>query len=138
MNTVHCSINCSSTVPYIVRSSRLEMFCKKLVRKNFAKFTGKHLCRSLLFHKVAGMRPATLTSPFSIQHQATASGNKIFWISFSTRTETYFSLSEKQQILSGGHDKITAARRSEHIFKRKYRIRFKIYAIVLGVYFDWV
>ena len=84
------------------------------------------------------MRPATLTSPFSIEHQAPASGNKIFWISFSTRTETYFSLSEKQQILSGGYDKITAARRSERIFKRKYRIRFKIYAIVLGVYFDWV
>ena len=27
---------------------------------NFAKFTGKHLCQSLLFNKVAGLRPATL------------------------------------------------------------------------------
>ena len=26
------------------RSSRLEMFCKKDVLKNFAKFTRKHLC----------------------------------------------------------------------------------------------
>ena len=26
----------------------------------FAKFTGKHLCQSLFFNKVAGLRPATL------------------------------------------------------------------------------
>ena len=29
---------------------------KKAVLKNFAKFTGKHLCRSLFFNKVAGLR----------------------------------------------------------------------------------
>ena len=33
---------------------------KKDVLKNFAKFTGKHLCLSLLLNKVAGRRPATL------------------------------------------------------------------------------
>ena len=42
------------------RSSRLEVFCKKGVLRNFAKFTGKHLCQSLIFNKVAGLRPATL------------------------------------------------------------------------------
>ena len=36
------------------RSSRLEVFCKKSVLRNFAKFTGKHLCQSLFFNKVAG------------------------------------------------------------------------------------
>ena len=41
------------------RSSRPEVFCKKSVLRNFAKFTGKHLCQSLFFNKVAG-RPATL------------------------------------------------------------------------------
>ena len=40
--------------------SRLEVFCKKAVLKNFAKFTRKHLCQSLLFNKVAGLSPATL------------------------------------------------------------------------------
>ena len=30
------------------RSSRPEVFCRKRVLKNFAKFSGKHLCRSLL------------------------------------------------------------------------------------------
>ena len=36
--------------------------CSKIkgVLKNFAKFTGKRLCQSLLFNKVAGLRPTTL------------------------------------------------------------------------------
>ena len=42
------------------RSSRPEVFCKKDVLKNFAKFTGKHRCQSLFSNKVAGFRPATL------------------------------------------------------------------------------
>ena len=42
------------------RSSRPEMFCKKGVLRNFAKFTGKHLCQSLFSNKVAGPRPAIL------------------------------------------------------------------------------
>ena len=42
------------------RSSRLEVFCKKGVLRNFTKFTGKHLCQSLFFNKVVGLRPATL------------------------------------------------------------------------------
>ena len=33
---------------------------KKVVRKNFAKFIGKHLCQSLSFNKIASLRPATL------------------------------------------------------------------------------
>ena len=42
------------------RSSRLEVFFKKGVLRNFAKFTEKHLCQSLFFNKVAGLSPATL------------------------------------------------------------------------------
>ena len=33
---------------------------KKGVLRNFTKFTGKYLCQSLFFNKVAGLRPATL------------------------------------------------------------------------------
>ena len=36
------------------------MYCKICVLKNFVKFTGKQLCQSLLFNKVAGLRPVTL------------------------------------------------------------------------------
>ena len=37
------------------RSSRSEVFCKKGVLRNFAKFIGKHVCQSLFFNKVAGL-----------------------------------------------------------------------------------
>ena len=40
------------------RSSRSALFCKKGVLRNFGKFTVKHLCQSLFFNKVAGLRPA--------------------------------------------------------------------------------
>ena len=32
-----------------------EVFCKKDVFRNFTKFTGKHLCQSHFFNKVAGI-----------------------------------------------------------------------------------
>ena len=38
------------------RSSRPEVFCKKGVPGIFSKFTGKHLCQSLFFNKVTGLR----------------------------------------------------------------------------------
>ena len=43
----------------LVRSSHPEVFCKKGVLRNFAKFAGKHLCKSPFFNKVAGLRPKT-------------------------------------------------------------------------------
>ena len=36
------------------------MFCKEGILGNFTRFTGKHLCQSLFFNEVAGLRPATL------------------------------------------------------------------------------
>ena len=36
------------------------VLCEKCVLKKSAKFTGKHLCQSLFFSKVAGLRAATL------------------------------------------------------------------------------
>ena len=45
------------------RSSRPEVFCKKGVLKNFAKFTWKYLCQSLFFNKVA--KKETLSQLFS-------------------------------------------------------------------------
>ena len=42
------------------RSSHRRCSVRKGILKNFAKFTGKHLCQSLFFNKVTGLRPATL------------------------------------------------------------------------------
>ena len=47
---------------FFFRSSRPEVFCKKDVFRNFAKFAGKHLCQSLFFDKVAGLRPENIFS----------------------------------------------------------------------------
>ena len=60
-----------------------EVFCKKGVLRNLAKFTGKHLCQSLFFNKVAGnfLKNETLAQLFSCEF------SKIFEnIFFSYRT----------------------------------------------------
>ena len=44
----------------IYRSSHQGCSIIKSVLRNFAKFTGKHLCKTLFFNKVAGLRLATL------------------------------------------------------------------------------
>ena len=36
-------------------SNHAEVFCKRDVLSNFAKFTGNHLCQSLFFDKVGGL-----------------------------------------------------------------------------------
>ena len=42
------------------RSNHQRYSVKQGALRNFTKFTGKHLCQSLFFNKVAGLRPATL------------------------------------------------------------------------------
>ena len=44
----------------VVQKQPPEVFCKKVVLRNFVKCKGKHMCQSLLFNKVAGLRSATL------------------------------------------------------------------------------
>ena len=44
----------------LYRSSRWRRSIRKVVPRNFAKFTWKHLCQSLFFNKFAGLRPSTL------------------------------------------------------------------------------
>ena len=52
----------------LVRSSRLEVFCKKGVLGNFAKFTGKHLCQRL-WHRCFPVNFAKFPrTPFIIEH----------------------------------------------------------------------
>ena len=56
------------------RSSRPEVFCERGVLRIFTKLTGKHLCQSPFFNKVAGLRcfPANfvkfLRTPFLTEH----------------------------------------------------------------------
>ena len=46
-----------------VRSTRQEEFYKKVVLKNFTRFTGKRLCQSLFFNKVADLGGLVGLSP---------------------------------------------------------------------------
>ena len=43
----------------ISRSSHQKCSIKKGVVRNFVKFTGRHMCQSIFFNKVAGLRYAT-------------------------------------------------------------------------------
>ena len=45
----------------LVQKQPPDVFCKKRCSQKFRKFTGKHLCQSLFFNKVAGLGPVTLT-----------------------------------------------------------------------------
>ena len=45
----------------VVRSSHQRCSVTKDVLRNFEKFTRKHVCQSLFFNKVAGLRPETCT-----------------------------------------------------------------------------
>ena len=47
-------------IPSQNRSSHRRCSVRKGVLRNFAKFTGEHLCQSLFLNKVTGLRPATL------------------------------------------------------------------------------
>ena len=55
-----CIFRLIQDVNWTYRSSHWRCSLRKGVLRNSAKFTGKHLCQSLFFNKVAGLRPATL------------------------------------------------------------------------------
>ena len=59
------SENCRSP-ENCTRTSHPEVFFKKGVLTNFAKFTGKHLGQNLFFNRVAGLRPETLLKRESV------------------------------------------------------------------------
>ena len=51
---------CNGVSLVLLLSSLPEVFYEKDVLRNFAKFTGKHLCQGIFLNKVADLRPATL------------------------------------------------------------------------------
>ena len=53
-------VNFSSTEQNKQKQSSGGVLCKKDVLRNFPKLTGKHLCQSLFFNEIAGLRPVNL------------------------------------------------------------------------------
>ena len=71
-----CSIAC--------RKSRLKLFCKKNVLKNFEKFIRKDLCHSLSLNKVGGwglnfIKKETLTQVFSCEFREISENIFLFY-----------------------------------------------------------
>ena len=77
------------------RNSLPEMFCKKGGLIHFAKLTGKRMCQSLFFNKVAGLRTAT-----SLKKRRSY---KCFPVSFAQFQTTPFCLKLQQQDFTHPH-----------------------------------
>ena len=80
---VNRSLLLSSKIP--VTRSRADIFCKKGVPKNFAKFTGKHLSKNLFFNKVE-LEPTTLLKKRGSKQVFSCELCEIFKKSFLLRT----------------------------------------------------
>ena len=61
------------------RSSRLEVFCKNGVLRNFAKFTGKHLRQSRFLNRVAGAKVAVAAWNFIKKEPLALVFSSEFW-----------------------------------------------------------
>ena len=59
----------------------------KVVLRKLAKFTGKHLCQSLFFDKVAGLKPVLMTifKTDAFKNFAIVTGKHLCWSLFVIR-----------------------------------------------------
>ena len=83
-----------------LRSSHGRFSVKKAVLRNFIKFSGKHLCQSLFFNKVPGLRPGTLAQVFSCEICETSKNT------FSYRTPLVAASSSSHQKTCKSHHKM--------------------------------
>ena len=81
----------------LFRSSRPEVFCKKGILRNFAKFTRKHLCQRLSFNKVAG--PAIFLKK--------RLGHRFFPVNFAKFLRTPFFTEHVRWLLLAFADKLS-------------------------------
>ena len=75
----------------LLRSSHRRCSVRKGVLRNFAKFTVKHLCQSLFFNKVVGLRRKTLLKK-RLWH-------RYFPVNFETFLRTLFLQNTSRQVL---------------------------------------
>ena len=73
-----------------LRNLKLEVLYKKGVLKNFARFSGEHLCRSLFLSKVGELRPATLLT------------KRVRLMYFSVNFAVFYKSTFLQNIFGGG------------------------------------
>ena len=98
---------------------------QKGVLRNFTKFTGKHLCQSLFFNKVACLTPATLLKR-RLWHRC-------FPLSFVKRSENAFFTEHLWWLLLKTNNKLKVHYNSANIYlfkvtNRNNRKRLEIYS----------
>ena len=73
------------------RTSDQRCSVRKGVLRNFAKFTGKHLCQVLFYNKVAGPEPAALLKKETLA--------QVFSYEFCEISENTFSQNTSERLL---------------------------------------
>ena len=92
-NVFFCTCCCSKfVVVTCYRSSQRGCSVKKGFLINFSKFTGKHLCQSLFFNKVAGISPATLLKKRLWHRCFSVNFAKFLWTPFLQNTSGWLLL----------------------------------------------
>ena len=99
----------------IKKSGGPEVFCKKGVLKNFANFTGKHLCHGLFFIRAAGLRPATWLKK-TLAHVLSCEFCEIFKNTFFYRTPLpFFNIAYER--VNSRNNYVPAYNSQQHCFK---------------------
>ena len=87
----------------VFRSSHPEVFCKRGVLRNLAKFTGKHLCQSLFLNKFINnfIKKETLAQVFSCEFYEISKNNLFYRTPLAAAswclTRKFFLLLRKQK-----------------------------------------
>ena len=95
-----------------LRGRSIHWMCsvKKDFLRNFAKFTGKHMCQGLFFNKVTSMRHATLLRK--------RLWNRCFSVKFTKFLRTPFlqNTSRRLLLVSGASSSINHSEHNKHFF----------------------
>ena len=90
-----------------------KVFCKKSVPKNFAKFTEKYLCQSLIFNKVAGVslkkNMSMKLESISIKPASTQEISKSF-LKLKYRIKVRFEINRLRKVLNLGTPNLSTLR----------------------------
>ena len=105
---------------FTFRSNHRRCSLRKGALRNFAKFTGKHLCQTLFFNKVVGFRPATLLKK-RLWHRG-------FLVNFAKFLRTLFSQNTSRRLLRYLIESFRSGKILSITLKRKSSSEFAIYA----------
>ena len=88
-----------------IGSSQQRCSVRNRVLRNFKKFIGKHLCRSLFFNKIAGLSPATILTKLQIVRQ--------------TKVQKRFMYGEKKQSMEQRETNSNASQAQQRLIRVK-------------------